>query len=70
MSPALVKTISALIGTLIVAVFVLGLAWGISTGFAGFWGGLPFWIISLAVLALVFYDFWDSTIRKKNNSSG
>jgi len=68
MSADIIEKISALIGSIGVAVFVLGLAWGISTGFAGFWGGLPFWIISLVVLALVFYDFWDSTIRKKNNS--
>ena len=48
-----------------VAGFVLGLAESISSGAAGFWGGLPFWIICIAVLALVFYDFWDSCFRKK-----
>lgn len=47
------------------AVFVLGLAYSISTGFAGFWGGLPFWIITLSVLAMVLYDYWDSCLRKK-----
>ena len=51
-----------------VAIFVLGLAEGISSGFAGFWGGLPFWVISLSVLVLVFYDLWDSTIRKSKPS--
>jgi hypothetical protein len=68
MSAAIVKRISALIGSLMVAIFVLGLAEGISSGFAGFWGGLPFWMISLSVLVLVFYDLWDSTIRKKKPS--
>jgi sterol desaturase/sphingolipid hydroxylase (fatty acid hydroxylase superfamily) len=68
MSAAIFKRISALIGSLMVAVFVLGLAAGISSGFAGFWGGLPFWVISLSVLVLVVYDLWDSTIRKKKPS--
>ena len=27
--------------------FITGLATSISMGFAGFWGGLPFWIISV-----------------------
>ena len=48
------------------AVFILGLAHSISTGFAGFWGGLPFWVISVFVLALVFYDYWDTCLRKRN----
>jgi sterol desaturase/sphingolipid hydroxylase (fatty acid hydroxylase superfamily) len=29
------------------------------------WGGLPFWVICLSVLTLVFYDFWDTCLRKK-----
>ncbi|MAN81209.1 MAG: hypothetical protein CMM77_04250 [Rhodospirillaceae bacterium] len=53
-----------ILGTAMVAAFVLGLAWGISHGFAGFWGGLPFWVISLGVLGLVLYDLWDSTLKK------
>ena len=61
----MVEKISGLIGTILVAVFVLGLAEGISSGFAGFWGGLPFWIISLSILVLVVYDFWDSCLRRK-----
>ncbi len=48
-----------------VALFVLGLAESISSGAAGFWGGFPFWVICFAVLMLVFYDFWDSCLRKK-----
>jgi len=38
------------------AIFVLGLAWSISTGLAGFWRGFPFWIIVLFVLFLLIYD--------------
>ena len=38
------------------AIFVIGLAWSISTGLAGFWRGFPFWIIVLFVLFLLVYD--------------
>ena len=65
MSPVIIEKLSGLIGTFLVAGFVLGLAESISTGAAGFWGGLPFWIICIAVLVLVAYDFWDSCFRKK-----
>ena len=65
MSPATLEKTLGLIGTLMVAVFVLGLAYSISTGAAGFWGGFPFWVICLAVLALVFYDYWNSCLRNK-----
>lgn len=65
MSPATIEKISGLIGSAIVAAFVLGLAESITSGFAGFWGGFPFWVISIFVLSLVFYDFWDSCLRKK-----
>ena len=65
MSSAIVKIISGFIGLVLVAAFVLGLAESISSGFAGFWGGLPFWVISLAILMLVVYDFWDSCLRKE-----
>ncbi|MCH7863669.1 MAG: hypothetical protein IIC56_00450 [Proteobacteria bacterium] len=65
MSPATIEKISGLIAVMLIAVFVLGLAESISTGAAGFWGGLPFWVICFTVLALIFYDFWDSCLRKK-----
>ena len=65
MSADILEKVFGLIGTLLVAVFVLGLAESISSGAAGFWGGLPFWIICVAVLVLIFYDFWDSCFRKK-----
>lgn len=61
----MIEKITGLIGTALVATFVLGLAESISSGFAGFWGGLPFWVISIFVLALVVYDFWDSCLRPK-----
>ncbi|NQV45072.1 MAG: hypothetical protein HQ501_09230 [Rhodospirillales bacterium] len=65
MPQTLINKIASLVGALIVSIFVLGLADSISSGAAGFWGGLPFWIICLTVLPLVFYDFWDSCLRKK-----
>ena len=61
-----VKLTVAVVGTLLMAVFIIGLAHSISTGFAGFWGGLPFWIISIVVLSMVVYDFWDECLRKKD----
>ena len=47
------------------SVFVLGLAFSISSGFAGFWGGLPFWVIAVVSLSLVWFDYWDSCLRRK-----
>jgi len=64
MNARYVKFIAGLIATVTLAAFVLGLADSISSGAAGFWGGLPFWVISLSVLSLAFYDFWDECIRK------
>lgn len=60
------KFIGAFIGTALLVVFIVGLAHSISTGFAGFWGGLPFWVISITVLSMAIYDFWDECIRKKD----
>ena len=60
-----IEKISGFIGVALVTGFVLGLAESISSGAAGFWGGLPFWVICFAVLALVFYDLWDTCLRKK-----
>ena len=65
MSLATLEKISGLIGTLLVSAFVLGLAESISSGAAGFWGGLPFWVICFMVLVLVVYDFRDTCLRKK-----
>ena len=44
------------IGIALVAIFVTGLAWSISTGLAGFWKGLPFWIIVIFCLCLLIVD--------------
>ncbi len=65
MFEAILEKIFGLIGALLVAVFVLGLAESISSGAAGFWGGLPFWVICFSVQVLIFYDFWDTSLRKK-----
>ncbi len=65
MPPATIEKISGLIGSFLIAGFVLGLAESISSGAAGFWGGFPFWVICIAVLTLVFYDLWESCFRKK-----
>ncbi len=65
MNSALVNKISGLAGSLLLSVFVLGLAESISSGAAGFWGGLPFWVICLTILPLTFYDLWDSCFRSK-----
>lgn len=66
MSFQTIDKISGLIGVALVAIFVLGLAHSISTGFAGFWGGLPFWVISLGVLALTLFDYWKATFSKRD----
>ncbi len=50
------EKITIIIGILLVATFVIGLAWSISTGLAGFWRGLPFWIIVIFCLFLIIVD--------------
>ena len=65
MLPDTNRKILSLIATALLFVFILGLAHSISTGFAGFWGGLPFWIISVGVLSLAAYDMWDECFRNK-----
>ena len=45
-----------LLGIFLVGTFVIGLAWSISTGLAGFWRGLPFWIILIFCVFLLIYD--------------
>jgi len=61
----LVLIIVAFIATALLITFIVGLAISISNGFAGFWGGLPFWIIIIIVLSMAIYDFWDECVRKK-----
>lgn len=60
-----IRLVTGFIGLAVLSSFILGLAFSISSGFAGFWGGLPFWVISVFVLLLATYDFWDDCIRKR-----
>ena len=66
--------IISLSSTLVMVGFVVGLAHSISSGFAGFWGGLPFWIIALTVISMSLYDVWvensesHKPIENENNS--
>ena len=53
------------LGVALVAIFVIGLAWSISTGLAGFWRGLPFWVIVIFCLYLLILDSIRS-IKNKN----
>jgi len=62
MEKAPLNGISAFLGTAILSIFVIALAESISAGFAGFWGGLPFWIIVMFVLGLAIYNFLEETI--------
>ena len=50
------EKLTILIGIILVGVFLIGLAWSISTGLAGFYKGLPFWFIVIFCLGLLIYD--------------
>ena len=50
------EKITIILGIALVAIFVIGLAWSISTGLAGFWRGLPFWFIVIFCLYLLIID--------------
>ncbi len=58
--------IMGLIGTGLMMTFVIGLSHSISTGFAGFTGGLPFMIIAFVVIAMAVYNFWEDAVRNKD----
>jgi hypothetical protein len=58
------KLIVGLIAAVMMATFIIGLAHSISTGFAGFLGGLPFWVIAVSVLAMMIYNYWEDCVRK------
>ncbi len=62
-----VNMILGFIATAGVVLFITGLAYSISTGFAGFWGGMPFWIISMIVLSAVVYNYYEEAFKKKND---
>ena len=50
------EKLTIIIGVVLVAIFVIGLAWSISTGLAGFWRGFPFWVIVIFCLYLLVID--------------
>jgi len=54
------EKITIFFGIALVGIFVIGLAWSISTGLAGFWKGLPFWIIVIFCLYLLILDSLNS----------
>ena len=59
------EKLTIIIGIALFTIFVVGLAWSISTGLAGFWRGLPFWVIIIFVLFLLIYDSLKS-IKKES----
>jgi len=63
-----VNIICGLIAFAILATFIIGLSISISSGFAGFKGGLPFAIIVGFVLLLALYDWYDTAIRKTKDN--
>ena len=50
------EKITIFLGIALVSIFVIGLAWSISTGLGGFWRGLPFWVIVIFCLYLLIID--------------
>jgi len=50
------EKIAILIGVVLFVIFVTGLAWSISSGLAGFTRSIPFWIIVIFCIILLFYD--------------
>ena len=58
------EKITIILGLDLVSIFVIGLAWSISTGLAGFWRGLPFWVIVFFCLYLLILDSYKSLKKK------
>ena len=58
------EKITIILGIALVSIFVIGLAWSISTGLAGFWRGLPFWVIVFFCLYLLIIDSYKSLKKK------
>ena len=50
------EKLTIILGVVLVAIFLIGLAWSISTGLAGFYKGLPFWFIVIFCMGLLIYD--------------
>tara|TARA_B100001250_G_scaffold389864_1_gene389338 strand:+ start:392 stop:586 length:195 start_codon:yes stop_codon:yes gene_type:complete len=60
------EKITIVIGVSLFSIFVIGLAWSISTGLAGFWKGLPFWFIIIFCIYLLVIDSLKSIKNNKN----
>ncbi|NBT41918.1 MAG: hypothetical protein EBT20_15860 [Alphaproteobacteria bacterium] len=63
--PKYVNIITGLVGFCLFATFIVGLSHSISTGFAGFMGGLPFMVIAIFVILLALYNLWEDTLGGK-----
>ena len=50
------EKLTIILGIALVSIFVIGVAWSISTGLAGFWRGFPFWVIVIFCLYLLILD--------------
>ena len=61
------EKLTIIIGVVLVGIFVIGLAWSISTGLAGFWRGLPFWFIVIFSLYLLIVDSINSINKNRLN---
>ncbi|MEM9279369.1 MAG: hypothetical protein AAGA76_12410 [Pseudomonadota bacterium] len=62
------KIALGLIATAGIGIFVFALAESISSGFAGFYGGLPFWVIVIFVMGLATYDFLTDCLNISENT--
>ena len=51
------------LGIALVGIFLFGLAWSISTGLAGFQRSIPFWIIVIFCIFLLFYDSYKAITK-------
>ena len=58
------EKIAIIIGAALFVVFVTGLAWSISVGLAGFVRSIPFWIIVIFCISLLFYDSYKAIVKK------
>ena len=63
------EKITIFLGIAFVGIFVIGRAWSISTGLAGFWKGLPFWVIVIFCLCLLIYDSLKSIKKSSKTDS-
>ncbi|MYD75846.1 MAG: hypothetical protein F4244_04380 [Gammaproteobacteria bacterium] len=68
MLPRTISIITGLVGFVMLAIFIIGLSHSISTGFAGFWGGLPFVVIIALILPMAAYDYCAESVREQNGS--